>query len=27
VSIHSTDTRFAEAEAAARFARWLIDLQ
>ena len=26
VRIHSTDTRFAQAEAAVRFARWLIDL-
>jgi len=26
VRIHSTNTRFAEAEAAARFARWLLDL-
>ncbi len=26
VQIHATDTRFAEAEAAARFARWLLDL-
>jgi len=26
VRIHSTDTRFAEAESAVRFARWLIDL-
>ena len=26
VRIHSTDTRFAKAESAVRFARWLIDL-